>query len=166
MNKRSVSTGNALTSMVVYEFGYGGHVKELSENHIVVETRILGCVDQTIFEGQAEEMRMLVIAAAHHSMVLGEKGVTEALAKRAIENLESTPGNIGGRPFFLANLVPQLMGSPVAKIALLAAHGVDDKEDFRKLLACPLKDLAVASELAIETKEPLLFVCKNLCLVA
>lgn len=165
MSRRSASIGNALSSLIVYEFGYGGHTTELKETRVVVETEILGRMDKAIFEGSAEEILPLVIAAAHHSLILSNKRATAHLAEHALQSLAKIESSVSVIPRFVTNLTPLLMGAPIEKSSLFAAHNVRNDEELRRMIPCKLKDLAAASELALETNKPLLAACMSLGIV-
>ena len=64
-NTRSVI--GALISLIWYELGYGGKIKELTPTKIVIFTRVLAAQDTVTFEGNEKEMKILLAGVFYHS---------------------------------------------------------------------------------------------------
>lgn len=54
----------ALTTLLLYEIGYGGIIVTLESTKVTVVTGVMECIDTTTFTGDVEEMALLTEAAA------------------------------------------------------------------------------------------------------
>lgn len=142
---------DALRSLVVYEFGYGGMVYDLSRTRVVVDTHIMSCHDRTIFEGAEDEMAWLVKAASCHALLMGDKTFHKALVERCADQMMDLTGGV---PLFCALTAPFLIGEGATRGALLMAAGVQDEAMVTKLAPLPLKELMAVVEMHIDSGEP------------
>lgn len=62
LSNRYAELPEAVESLVKFELGYGGQVTHLASDKIEVETWIMRCKDRTVYTGDKESMRDLVIA--------------------------------------------------------------------------------------------------------
>lgn len=84
----------ALENLLIYEIGYGGHITDVSVTRIEVVTRIMGCIDTTVFEGSEADMKLLVEAAVVALQVLvAENENQEYKDKVADMVIKATKGN-------------------------------------------------------------------------
>lgn len=74
LSSRYAEVRDAITSLLKYELGYGGVVTSCKDDHIEVTTRIMHCIDRTVFSGSKEEMRDLL--AATYLWLRAEKEVS------------------------------------------------------------------------------------------
>jgi len=107
---------DALCSLIKYEMGYGGQVREVTPTKIVVQTRVLSKIDIVTVESSEEEMVPLLVAL--HLWVEAAGRVTvEAWHERLVQMFGNPDGTI--RPCFAAwgaafaktDLVHQILNS-------------------------------------------------------
>lgn len=113
---RESTLEKALECLVGAELKYGGHITKLTPTEVVVETRVMACLDTTYFEGSEEEMAPLVALAYYYSKARSEQN--GEIVEDCVSQLEKLPEQIRGNAFFVVNLSPQILGSSTLKRAL------------------------------------------------
>ncbi len=138
----------ALKSLVVYELGYGGFATEITTTRVVVETRVMSCLDTTIFEGSAKEMEPIVTVAALHTLIAGK--CRETLINKTSEVLGNLPEGARGVPFYIAATAPMILGEFSVKPAVMFGMGIIDEADLKAGMNLSTKDLFEVLELKQE----------------
>lgn len=137
-SSRTVKPSKALDILTNCELAFGGHIVSIEPTRVETRTVVMGCVDQSIFEGTEEEMRLLVEMA------------TATQEVRQLRNQPSRPADDGtkGDIHRLANALAANTGATkVAAISLLgelsgleglgrvSALGLDDITSVLGLIA-------------------------------
>jgi hypothetical protein len=99
----------AFESLTKYELAYGGRVVDASSNTLVIQTRIMSCIDTTTFTGSDEEMAPLLAIALEYERVLTEK--RDEVFSNAYDRLAGFGEKVKGSPLFITHLTPLLVGS-------------------------------------------------------
>lgn len=132
--------GKALASLVVYELGYGAIVTEVTKTRVTVVTRIMGCVDTTIFEGVEDEMTLLVEAASI-AIVSNPMQAESPLHDIAVDSIMVATG---GNPLLIKMGHGMIAGRISIRAILMVMMG------FAAIEQAPsLKDISVEDQLAI-----------------
>lgn len=134
---------DAVSHLARAELSWGGQIVAVDESRITVQTEVLSCLDTSIFEGTAEEMRPLFELAYFYMRARQEHG--DLIVDEAVESL---PDRIGGVPLFLSMMAPLLMGRNRLKVAVMLACGVQDVDDIRAGLGAEIENLIAAVQLA------------------
>ena len=141
---REMTQGQALCSLVQFEFGFGGYAIDVSATHIVVQTPVLGKVDITTFTGTEAEMPPLIIACG----LMSDIRRSEQGRRTAVESLRILADDNGCyRPFDVIHFGPQLASFGYIKPVALAAAGI---EPTAELCALRTDDVMAAIELAMD----------------
>jgi hypothetical protein len=148
---RDHSVADAFERLSVFEVGFGGHIVELTEDRVVVHTRVLMCFDVTTFTGTPEEMRPLVHFAAAALTLLEHK--RDAFVNGVVKDLKTL--SCGGKPFIVATFGATLFGGRLAKGALMLMMEVSDKETVDRMSQLDLKDMSALTLMVVETKTPI-----------
>ncbi len=135
----------ALDHLVKAELAFGGQVTGVSSTHLRVVTKILNCVDTTVFEGPEEEMRPILElvyfyleANKRHGATIIEKSVDEAI--------KFTDGKL--TPLLMNMMGGMLIGQHRLKVATMFACGVEDEESVKVGLSRNLSDIIAAAQLS------------------
>ena len=150
--ERTVPISKALNSLVEFELGYGGNIVELTESRVVVQTRVMNCVDTTVFEGSAEDMRPLAEVAGYYLMVSSGEA-NEKVISSVVDALGSHGSGKGLNTLLFTNLAPLMVGAKRVKMACVLALGVEDEESARTAMGIDYKDLIAMLELHCEFPE-------------
>lgn len=149
--ERSETRLAALNKLVEFELGYGGSVVDLTKTKVVVQTRVLNCVDITTFEGSEDDMRPLVEVAGYYMMV-SQGEANEQIISAVVEKLGTPPHQVGMfRPLYLQGMAPLMIGASRVKAACLMSMGVAVEADAEIGLAIATKDLIALLELFHES---------------
>jgi len=112
----------ALTSLVVFELGYGGRITEVAavdgQISIAVLTKILQCVDTTVFSGSEAEMNVLLEFLSYYVAILKNRD-SPRLKESVFKAL------VGTNNLLLANFGCILHAETEIFIALAAWAGLD-----------------------------------------
>ncbi len=138
----------AVVHLAKAELGWGGQIVDVDENHIKVQTRVLNCLDTSIFEGSAEEMKPL-FEFAYFYMETREK-YSNLIVDETVDYIQCLPNEIGGVPLFLSILTPFLIGGNRLKVAVMLACGMRDEKDIKAGLSAKIDDLVAAVQLSKE----------------
>jgi len=142
------SVSDAFDHFAVYELGFGGSIRELTETKVVVVTRVLHCTDTTTFSGTKEEMVSLVTLASHFAKIQGRQG--DLIINTVATDLSQNPA--GHKTLIVTTLAPMLVGRYTLRLAILSVFGVTDAKSVELSKKLPLKDLVAAAQLAGEYK--------------
>jgi hypothetical protein len=142
-----VSPIRALESLVIYEFGHGGRITDISPTRLEVSTSIGSYDDTTIFHGTAEEMLLLIDVAAGYLLASMDGRTLESTINQLIDR---APEGIRGHPLFVTRCGPSILGSTRAHVALLAFCQVVDDNQITMSLNLPLRDLFTIVQFVIE----------------
>lgn len=143
-----VTPERALRSLVTGELAFGGNITEATGTRLVVVTRVLVCVDTTIFEGTAEEMHQLNQVVYYYLQACGRQD--DVLLDSVLLAAERLLGQQAGNAFLLTTAAPMLMGRQRLALAALLAAGVTDEQDIAAGMRLSLDDLLAALELVQE----------------
>jgi len=141
--KRSVE--DALEMLVKYELGWGADVTDfcMDPPRIETRTRVMGCIDTTIFTGSVDEMKPLLsilpIWAQAKSTV-----AMEAIAEKVIE---VTNGNALLITHGVADL---LYGKMIVKRMMLIALGIVNDDTLKQFELLTEKDFKSALSFLVE----------------
>lgn len=144
----TATLGQAMETFVAYELGFGGRVSNVVTTDVVtieVQTRVMGKLDTTWFQGSVTDMRPLLVVAAQHSRVW--KDHSQELIDSCLKVME-WQGLVPGRPLFITMAAPHIAGELSTKTALLIAMGFSEWEDVERFRRHSIKDLCAAWELA------------------
>lgn len=132
----------AVASLAEYELGWGGRIVNVGNTRLQVETWIFSCVDTSIWEGSAEEMKPLLELAYLYDLAAAEH--QDQLIQRAVEQSHVLNGNA----LLITMAAPLIMGANRLKVAVMLACGVQEKTDIEAGLQAKIGDLVAAAELA------------------
>ncbi|MEY4722575.1 MAG: hypothetical protein RLZZ324_88 [Candidatus Parcubacteria bacterium] len=144
----------ALELLVSCELRFGGICTDISTDgdvaSITVETRLMSCLDTSVFSGPAALMRpLLTIAIAHSEVRAARAGAVAAGAvAEAHVVLGSQLGSQEGIPLYLDLGAPIFLGQSAVKLALLVAGGITES-DIELATAIPLHDVLAALQLTL-----------------
>lgn len=127
------SAQEALERLVVYEVGYGGRFEIVEETKIKINTTLLGCRDQTTFEGTAEEMFWLYQMSLIACMINDELCKSEVAQKNLANRLHRFSE---GNPFLVIHGAGIMAGAGTVRamcISVLVENNVELVERFKKL---------------------------------
>jgi hypothetical protein len=136
----------AVAHLVRVELGWGGQIVDVSENRVKVQTRVLHCLDTSIFEGPPEEMRPL-FELVYFYMEASEKH-GDIIVDEAVDYTQRLPDGIGGVPLFLSMMAPLLVGGNRLKVAVMLACGVQDENDIKAGLGVKIENLVAAVQIS------------------
>lgn len=133
------TVSSALELMLIYEFGYGGRLVELTPTKVVIQTTIMACVDTQTITGSEEEMKLVVEAAClaheYHPMRKGLPSEYRDAAMGVV--MRETNGN----PLLLSLGHGLLLGKPAVQAALLHMIAPTDEATVTELLKFSTKEL-------------------------
>lgn len=130
-SNREQDLPRALYGMLKHEIGFGGTVQDITDTKVVIKTRVLDCVDVVTYEGNADEMKLLM-EAAYYSAVNNpfSKGIPEQYKNVVLDRvMEATKGN----PLFIKLGAGFITGSFTLKATLVTMIGAVDEETMKKL---------------------------------
>jgi len=136
----------AVVHLAKVELGWGGQIVEIDESHIKVQTRVLACIDISIFEGPVEEMKPL-FELVYFYLEASQKH-SDLIVDQTVDYTSSLPNGVGNRPFFFTMLAPLLMGGNRLKVAVMLACGLKDEVDIKTGLEASIEDLVAAVQLS------------------
>lgn len=142
---RDESVAEAFELLVVYELGYGGRVVDLTEERIVVETHIMGCIDLTTFSGPKEEMALLVKAAVVASQLdpIKMEGVSDRLIEEILEITK-------GIPLLLKLGSGRFVGTARVKLAMAAMANISNEQQAKAFASLAMKDQLAVVQMVYE----------------
>lgn len=139
---RDQSVDKALASLIKYEIGYGGIVTSVTPTSVVIVTRIMGCVDTTTFTGDAQEMKLLVEAAAYSTVTAPITDFApKAYRDQAIDQVMQVSG---GKPLLIklaAGMITGRMGQRSLLILMTAQEESADPTILPRLAKTKIDDL-------------------------
>lgn len=146
---RQVGEYAALVRLLCFELGYGGIITEVTRSKVIVVTRIMNCVDTTIFTGPESEMRRVFEIASLWVLVKHDIGdrICQGMAQ---ECCEKWPESVRGKALFVRNLGPILIGQHMTKVVFLTYSGIDNDDDVKAAVGFELNDIITAVELRDE----------------
>jgi|GEM_PF-6344727 len=127
--KHVTSIAKALRSLLYFELGYGGAIKEVTPNSLTVVLSILKCKNTTIFSGDETAMKYLFTGVYIYDLLSKENVNVD------VERLLITTG---GLPLFTTSLGPNvpevLSGHRYSSIsAILSVVSIQKEKDFDKV---------------------------------
>lgn len=133
---------SAFRSLVFYELGYGGNIISISETQIVVKTPLLGFVDTSTFQGEAEELRPLINFCSVYTEV------KRLLKGKVINQTANTLCN-NANTLVITALAPIMVGKGFIQPSLVG-YIAKNEEDIKKLAHLPIDALLPLAELKAE----------------
>lgn len=144
---REVEPLAALTTLVEAELAFGGNITEATGTKLIVVTRVMSCIDTTVFEGSAEEMQVLNETVYFYFLACKEQ---DTVIEGVLADLARIPNGKGGSPLIINMAAPMLMGSNRLKRATLFALGLNTDEDVATGMAMRFKDILACHQLMQE----------------
>lgn len=144
---REMSPLDALRILTTSELAFGGNITEASGTQITIITRVMGCVDTSIFAGSQEEMRPLN-EAAYYYLRACERETT--VMDGVLAELARMPNGAGGNPLILSLAAPMVMGRNRLALAAMLALGISAEGDIAAGMLMGLEDLFAAFQLMQE----------------
>jgi hypothetical protein len=143
------SPDEALRSLVIYELGFGGQVVDLTRtdggDRVVVRTHVMAADDTVTFTGPSDEMNMVTSTAAYWLMFQEQRTpLVEALSDRIMAVTK-------GEALLVGTVGVMMVGASFARLAVLAAYGVEDLEVAKRLCGLSMEDMLAA--LAMSKKD-------------
>lgn len=89
----------AVVSMLKYELGFGGFVKDFSKRSLVIQTEVMNKIDRVVYESDDEEEMYTLFAAAFEWEEARKKVDKNAMADDVLKIT-------GGRPLFVTMVAP------------------------------------------------------------
>ncbi len=143
---------DALTSLVTYQFGYGGQVKDVHRDGdtvaLLVHTPILGHTDEVTYVGSRAEMASLLRAAYYHMELTRRHG--RPIMEAAMDQVAA----VTQRTILVTNLFNLVSGGSLAKGVYLMLLGEAYAPHMDRLRCLPLADLSDLVTLALEGTPP------------
>lgn len=136
---------DATRHLAEVELAFGARVLSLSQTRIVVQTTIVGLIDQSIFEGNVQEIQHLLRLLYFYQMAVTnfDHLAREAAAEEAISQL-------GGIQRLVELAAPYLIGGSRLRIAVMLSYGITDPEDLEIGAHARLCDIFTALQLSRE----------------
>jgi len=127
------------------ELAFGSRVVQIGQRRIVLQNRIAGLIDTSVFEGTIEEMRPLHLLCFFYQTAATtyEQIAREAAADEAVSCF-------GGIQRYVELATPYLIGRSRLHIAILLSHGIDEPQDLELGAHARITDLFAALELMNE----------------
>jgi len=126
--KRAEEPYEALRSLAVFELGYGGQLTSVDitdfQASIAVVTRVLNCVDTTIFSGTREDMTVLLEFAACYAAVVASRDLNK-LSQQVLDTL-----GVNYNTLLLVKFSPIIIGSREVLSALAILAGARTEKDI------------------------------------
>ncbi|MEK9154569.1 MAG: hypothetical protein AAB596_00645 [Patescibacteria group bacterium] len=123
----------AVAHIAEKEFIWGGQIVEVSETRITVKTKVLHCLDTSIFEGSIEEMKPLFKFACY---------MTEIIQRESeIKNFDR---------FGSVSLYPFPSGSKRVKVFVMLVCGIENMDDIGIGPGNRICDIVAAAQLLKE----------------
>ncbi len=110
-------------------------------------TRVLSCVDTTIFEGSLEEMEVLNQTVLFYLQAAQEK---DRVIDGVLADLARIPNGKGGVPLIINMAAPMLIGRNRLSPATMMAFGITDETDIAAGMALGMDDLLACYQLVQE----------------
>lgn len=137
----------ALRTLVRAELAFGGDVVEATGTRLTVVTRVLSCVDTTIFEGTAEEMAVLNQTVYFYLQACQEQ---DTVMEGVLADLARLPNGQGGVPLIINLAAPMLMGRNRLALATMMALGITEESEIAAGMLMGMDDLLAAYALMQE----------------
>ncbi len=136
----------AIGHLVKYELGYGGEIMGISAESVMIQTRVAGCIDTTIFEGPADEMKA-ILEFTRLYLEMGKKYEDIDYVSAQEWRLATTniPDGATDMELFVSTIAPPVVYEDILKEAVMLAGGVG--EHFKVGLAVEFDDLIAAIQL-------------------
>ena len=138
---------SALRTLVQAELAFGGEITEATGTRLTVVTRVLSCVDTTIFEGSLEEMEVLNQTVLFYLQAAQEK---DRVIDGVLADLARIPNGKGGVPLIINMAAPMLIGRNRLSLATMMALGITDETDIAAGMALGMDDLLACYQLVQE----------------
>jgi len=147
LGAREVTPTAALSTLMWSELGFGGNITEATGTRLTVVTRVLACIDTTVFEGTEEEMRILN-EAAYYYLEACQKGDT--VIDGVLADLARLPNGKGGVPLIINMAAPMLIGRNRLALATMMALGITAESDIEAGMSLGINDLVTVYQLMQE----------------
>jgi len=134
---RQQSITDAMQSLVIYELGYGGHIREITPTKLVVFTQVLAAQDTVTFEGPKDEMLPLLKFCAVYAKICQHQQITDVVIDHAMNLL----GDLSGKPLFVTGAMPMFIGQDRIKLACLAWINIEDEVVIKRAACMSTKNL-------------------------
>lgn len=142
---------NALEQILVYEFGYGGVITNMTENKLCVQTRVMNCIDNTVFEWNNSDSKVM------HEVIATYAGALDAFQNEDIKNkvLGQIMEFTGGKPLTISMVAGMITGAGPVRATILTLIAGNDESSLSKLKSMKNKDLFTVFELVYLEKQKL-----------
>ncbi len=137
----------ALRTLVRAELGFGGEITEATGTRLKVVTRVLSCVDTTIFEGSADEMAVLNQTVYFYLQACQER---DTVMDGVLADLARIPDGKGGVPLIINMAAPMLIGRNRLALATMMALGITAESDIAAGMLMGMDNLLAAYQLMQE----------------
>lgn len=144
---REVSPSSALSTLMWSELGFGGDITEATGTRLTVVTRVLACIDTTVFEGSEQDMRMLNEAAYYYLKACQKK---DTVIDGVLADLARIPNGKGGVPLIINMAAPMLIGRNRLALATMMALGITAESDIEVGMSLGVNDLVAVYQLMQE----------------
>ena len=144
---REVTPVQALSTLMWSELGFGGNITEATGTKLTVVTRVLACIDTTVFEGTEEEMRILNEAAYYYLKACQQE---DTVIDGVLADLARIPNGKGGVPLIINMAAPMLIGRNRLALATMMALGITAESDIDAGMALGIDDLVTVYQLMQE----------------
>jgi hypothetical protein len=144
---REVEPMSALRTLVQAELAFGGEITEATGTRLTVVTRVLSCVDTTIFEGSADEMAVLNQTVYFYLQACQER---DTVMEGVLADLARIPDGKGGVPLIINLAAPMLMGRNRLALATMMALGITEESDIAAGMLMGMDNLLAAYQLMQE----------------
>lgn len=146
----------ALSSLLVYEIGYGGVIDVLEEDFIKIDTRVMGCQDETTFSGSKEDMKWLVKIAVVASMINGQVIKDPKSCDRIADRLHKFSQ---GNPFLVEHAAGIFLGAGTVRAVCIYFLIDNDETLIERFKKYRKEDLVALLELKLFDDCPLDELC-------
>lgn len=156
---QKVTIKDAIEKMLIYEFGYGGHLFNLNIDHptiskVILETKVMSDVDYTTVEGTHSNMEPILCLIKLWLDCFKNENISDLIDKtQLVEKLQ-------GKPLFIKMAAPIFIGASRVRSFIFYALGIPELEKYFKKVET--KDIFTVMEIAKEQNMDIVDVIKQL----
>lgn len=136
----------AMVHLAKVELSWGAQIVDIRENKIEAQTRVMNCLDTSVFEGPPGEMRPLIELVYFY--LKANENHSNLIVKKMVDYTQHLPNGIAGVPAFITMMAPFLIGKNQLKVAVMLACGVRNVDDIEIGITARIEDLVVAFQLS------------------
>jgi len=145
---REETPANALKFLLESELAFGTQIVTLEPTKIELVTHVMHCIDTSLIEGPAEEMKPLYETCQYY---LAACHFDEISQENVFNTLSTINNGQGILPLHLVMAGGMLLGDSRLRVAFLLGLGMREEAEIKQLATYPLKDLVAAYQLQQET---------------